>query len=371
MGEVTWIKLYTDIFENRKMRIIENMEQGDSIFVIWLKLLTLAGDINEDGFLFLTKEIPYNDDLLSMQFRRPLETVQLALDTFEKFGMIEISEGVIRVSNWEKYQNIDGMNRIREQTRKRMKEYRERKKAGVSIVNESCVYCGKPATTIDHIIPKSKNGSDEASNLVPCCKSCNSSKSNKDLSDFLNDSIFYDYQGVNHELVRNNKKLMNYVSWNEQKKRYEKIDVTVTSRYAIEEDIEEDIEKDIEEEKKKNDCQQIADMYNETCVSFPRLTVLSEARKKAIKARLKIYTLNDFKALFEKAEASSFLKGQNARNWSANFDWLIKDSNFAKVLDGNYDDKNPKEEKNASKLHKLEQSYLNQYAEEAMKGESE
>lgn len=87
--------------------------------------------------------------------------------------------------------------------------------------------------------------------------------------------------------------------------------------------------------------QPVADMYNDTCVSFPRLTTLSDARKKAIKARLKVYTLDDFQRLFEKAEASSFLKGANNRNWIANFDWMIKDGNMAKVLDGNYDDRAP------------------------------
>ena len=85
--------------------------------------------------------------------------------------------------------------------------------------------------------------------------------------------------------------------------------------------------------------QQIADLYNETCVSFPRLTKLSDSRKKAIRARLNQYTIEDFKRLFAMAEESSFLKGQNGRDWSANFDWLIKDSNMAKVLDGNYVDK--------------------------------
>lgn len=87
------------------------------------------------------------------------------------------------------------------------------------------------------------------------------------------------------------------------------------------------------------DYQQIADMYNNTCVSFPRLTKLSDKRKKAIKARLRTYTLEDFQKLFEMAEGSSFLKGQNNRNWSATFDWLIADGNMAKVLDGNYADK--------------------------------
>lgn len=81
-------------------------------------------------------------------------------------------------------------------------------------------------------------------------------------------------------------------------------------------------------------------MYNDTCVSFPRLTKLSEKRKKAIRARFNSgYTLNDFKRLFEMAEESSFLKGKNKNNWSATFDWLIADSNMSKVLDGNYRDR--------------------------------
>lgn len=83
--------------------------------------------------------------------------------------------------------------------------------------------------------------------------------------------------------------------------------------------------------------QRIADMYNEICISFPCIHSLSDARKKAIKARLNIYTEEDFKRLFEKAESSDFLKGKNQRSWIATFDWLIKDANMAKVLDGNYD----------------------------------
>lgn len=84
----------------------------------------------------------------------------------------------------------------------------------------------------------------------------------------------------------------------------------------------------------------IRELYNSVCGSYPRLVKMSDARKKAISARLKTgYTLDDFQTLFEKAEASDFLKGANKRNWSATFDWLVCDSNMAKVLDGNYDAK--------------------------------
>ena len=100
-------------------------------------------------------------------------------------------------------------------------------------------------------------------------------------------------------------------------------------------------EKEIEKSKRESrvDYELIARMYNDTCVSFPRITTLSDARKKAIKARLNKYTIDDIQRLFDMAEASDFLKGNNARNWSANFDWLMKDANIAKVLDGNYNNK--------------------------------
>ena len=87
----------------------------------------------------------------------------------------------------------------------------------------------------------------------------------------------------------------------------------------------------------KINYQEIADMYNTICISLPRMTTLSDKRKEAIAARLKHYTIDQFREMFTKAENSSFLKGSNNRNWTANFDWLIKDANFAKVLDGNYD----------------------------------
>ena len=101
-------------------------------------------------------------------------------------------------------------------------------------------------------------------------------------------------------------------------------------------EIEIDIEKDKE---KETDCEHIVRMFNETCVSFPKVAKLSLDRKKAIKARLKQYSLEDFKKVFEIAEGSNFLKGGNNRNWTATFDWLIADRNMAKVLDGNYNNR--------------------------------
>ena len=88
------------------------------------------------------------------------------------------------------------------------------------------------------------------------------------------------------------------------------------------------------------DCEKISSLFNDICKSYPKVQKMSEARKKTIKARFNEgYTMEDFKTLFENAEKSSFLKGQANSEWSANFDWLIKGSNIAKVIDGNYGDK--------------------------------
>lgn len=106
---------------------------------------------------------------------------------------------------------------------------------------------------------------------------------------------------------------------------------------------EEYIKKDISNEISQKDrfpYKEITDLYNQICTDLPACVKLSESRKKAIRARISSgYTVEDFKTLFQKTKDSSFLTGGNNRNWIASFDWLIKDGNMAKVLDGNYDDR--------------------------------
>lgn len=128
MKNVKWIKLAADIFDNRKIRQIEALPDGDAIIVIWLKLLCLAGTINDGGLVYFTREIPYTEEMLATQFCRPLQTVKLALQVFEGFGMIETTEDILHVCNWEKYQSIEGLERVREQNRLRNITYRQRKR---------------------------------------------------------------------------------------------------------------------------------------------------------------------------------------------------------------------------------------------------
>ena len=128
MAEVKWIKIVTDIFDDEKILLIESLPDSDAIIVIWFKLLCFAGKQNNKGVLMLNDRIAYTDEMLATIFRRKKSTVKMALQVFEDFGMIEIVDGVITIPNWEKHQNIDSMERIREQNRVRQARFKEKQK---------------------------------------------------------------------------------------------------------------------------------------------------------------------------------------------------------------------------------------------------
>lgn len=123
MGDVKWIKLSTDLFNNRKIRQIESMKDGDAIIVIWLKLLILAGELNDDGMVYFLNGVPFTEEQLANHFGRDRETMALALRTFEAYGMIGINDGIISICNWEKYQNVAELEHIKEMNRKRQKRW--------------------------------------------------------------------------------------------------------------------------------------------------------------------------------------------------------------------------------------------------------
>jgi predicted phage replisome organizer len=116
-NDVKWIKLATDVFDNRKVKQIEKMPDGDTILVIWFKLLCLCGNVNDGGMVYFTKDLPYTDEMLATEFDRPITTVRLALSVFVRFGMIEIVDDIIRLTSWEKYQSVDRLAELREYNR--------------------------------------------------------------------------------------------------------------------------------------------------------------------------------------------------------------------------------------------------------------
>lgn len=125
MPDIKWIKITTEMFDDEKIRIIERMPEADTLLVIWIRLICLAGKVNAGGHIFLSPELPYNDEQLAAVFNRELNTVRLAIDTFNRLKMIEMQEdGSIFLPAFEKHQNIEGMEKVRLNARNRQRKHR-------------------------------------------------------------------------------------------------------------------------------------------------------------------------------------------------------------------------------------------------------
>ena len=128
MTKVSWIRLEIDMFDNKKIRHIRKLPEGNNIVLIWMMLLTMAGRCNSNGIIFLTENIPYTNKMLADELDFDESVIELALTILEKFGMITRDGTLLSIPGWEEHQNIDGLEKIREQTRKRVAEHRKLQK---------------------------------------------------------------------------------------------------------------------------------------------------------------------------------------------------------------------------------------------------
>lgn len=167
MAEVKWIKIVTDVFDDEKVLLIETLPESDGIIVIWFKLLCLAGKQNNNGVFLMNNKIPYTEEMLAAIFRRPVNTVKLALKTFEEFGMIEIVDGVIVIPNWDKHQSLDKLEMAREQTRKRVAKHREKQKLiALGEGNAQCNVTCNDDVTVSNANRIDKNRLEEDKNRI-------------------------------------------------------------------------------------------------------------------------------------------------------------------------------------------------------------
>ena len=128
MADVKWIKITTDMFDNRKIRHLRRLPDGNNIVLIWVMLLTMAGRCNSSGMIFLTENIPYTPKMLADELDFEESTVQLALRALEELNMIVSNDGYFTIAGWEEYQNTDRLAEIREYNRLAKQKSRAKKK---------------------------------------------------------------------------------------------------------------------------------------------------------------------------------------------------------------------------------------------------
>jgi predicted phage replisome organizer/uncharacterized phage protein (TIGR02220 family) len=154
MADVKWVKITTDMFDNRKIKHLRKLPEGNNIVLIWVMLLTMAGRCNAGGMIFLTENIPYTTKMLADELGFEENTVKLALQMLEQFSMITTDNGCFTIAGWNEYQNIDGMDKIREQNRLRKAAQRARQKEAMLQLPESCDSHG--TVTQSHATDKDK-----------------------------------------------------------------------------------------------------------------------------------------------------------------------------------------------------------------------
>lgn len=139
MADIKWIALALNVFDNRKIKQIASMPKGDSLIVIWLKMLCLAGKINQSGRLMLTAKKPYNANTLAVELSCSPAQMNAAIKAFSDLELIEIDDGVIAMHDWSDYQDVDSMERIKEQNRARQKRYRDKNARDKNVTDDENV----------------------------------------------------------------------------------------------------------------------------------------------------------------------------------------------------------------------------------------
>lgn len=194
---VKWIHITADVFDNWKVKHLKAMpEIGHALVCIWFELLCLAGKCNHpNGFIVMSEKFIISDEMIADMFNEDVKLVQMALQTFEKLGMIQVTDShAIQISNWFEYQNEAGLAQIR--------GYERDKKA---------VYRAKAALKIEKKMSMDKStdiSTDSSYSLSISNKKDNKSNNNniyiKEIIDYLNNICDTHYRVANkqtHKLI--------------------------------------------------------------------------------------------------------------------------------------------------------------------------
>lgn len=129
MSGLTWVKLNIDMFDNRKIKYLRTLPDGDKIVLIWVMLLTIAGRCNAGGRIFLTEDVPYTPNILADELGFDVSTVNLAAEHMKKLDMVYYDDDVFVINGWEEYQNSEAQLRAKESRAAINRRYYEKRKA--------------------------------------------------------------------------------------------------------------------------------------------------------------------------------------------------------------------------------------------------
>ena len=131
MADLQWLKLFTNFFDNNKIKLLESENDGDTLIRIWIQLLTIAMKCNYQGKLSITEDKPMTIIEISKIMGKSKKKIEKTLSIFQELQMIVIEDKFYKIKNWSKYQSVDRLEEIRLQNCKRQQKYREKKRSEI------------------------------------------------------------------------------------------------------------------------------------------------------------------------------------------------------------------------------------------------
>ncbi len=339
MTEMQWIKLRIDMFDDEKIKIIQSMPDGDALLVVWIRLIALAGKCNANGLVLVGDEFPYTDEMLSVIFNKPLATIKLALKTFEQFRMVEKTVKGIYITNFEKHQNIEGMDKIREQNRIRKQREREKRSSLLLEKKTGIVqnFDNKNRGATGEVTDMSHDVTEEVTNM--------SRDMSRDMSQRKSRVVTGEVTDMSHDVTEDVTNMSRDVTQQNKNKNKEYIDI-YSDEYILSDSTD---ESDTQMQKKNISYRQIMDDYNMTCIDLPKIQTISEERRRKIRTLMngmdkdKILpgktAYERLHAIFQLTHESDFLSGRDGKWSRCSFDWMITKKNALKILEGTYANK--------------------------------
>lgn len=194
MADVKWIKMSIDMFDNRKIKYLRRLPDGNSVVLIWVMLLTMAGRCNAGGMIFLTENIPYTTKSLADELGFDENLVKMAIGALTKLNMVCVDEDVLTIPGWEEYQSADKLDKIREQNRIRQAKHRENRKRIDSNVSVTLPVTHSNATDIDIDIDKDIEYKNIVEQNSTKCKKTTQNIPYKEIIEHLNDVVGSKYK---------------------------------------------------------------------------------------------------------------------------------------------------------------------------------
>jgi len=129
MYNLQWLKLEIKIFSNRKIQILLKEQDGDTYFRVWIQLLSIAMECNNEGKLVIGKNKPMTIENFSKIMGKSKKKIEKIIKKFQELNMLIVEDGAYKIKNWSKYQSIETSEKYQEQNRIRQQRYREKLKS--------------------------------------------------------------------------------------------------------------------------------------------------------------------------------------------------------------------------------------------------